>query len=72
MKRKLIDPKTVTTVISNCPLCGVQPKMYKEAYTDYKSQYFVICPKCHRIAFSAISLNTAITYWNQLQERDFL
>lgn len=71
MKKEWIDPKIVKANIRNCSLCGTQPEIHKEDYVEYPSQYFLTCPKCHRYAFSAVSLDAAVTYWNQLQERDF-
>lgn len=71
MKKEWIDPKIVKVDIHNCSFCGVQPEIYKEDYVEYPSQYYFVCPKCHKYAFSAVSLEAAATYWNQLQERDF-
>lgn len=71
MKKKRIDPKMIKVNVHNCSYCGEQPEIYKEAYTDYPSQYYVKCPKCRRYAYSAVSLEAAVTYWNQLEEREF-
>lgn len=71
MKRKWIDPKTVKIDIHNCSRCGIKPEIHKEEYEDLPSLYFLRCPCCGKYAFSKVSLDSAVTYWNQLQERGF-